>query len=160
MFSIFIIIFVGVFLVILFYEGYKDIKVSNTPIRDLPVHYTVLSDTILYWCGENLGKRKKQPRIELRYYQSKKYCGKYLGATATIVVYTKSNISLEQLVNTVIHEYCHHLQFEKPQSQKVYDKLLMDIGYLNHPMEIEARNVASKNTMKCINTISKKMNWV
>lgn len=150
-------IIVLLIIILLLLEIFSSNKISNKKIKELPVRLTVLGDVILTWCENNLGKRKQRPKIVLRYYLSKKLFGKYISEANTIVIYTKSNITLEQFTNTMIHEYVHHLQFKELKNQKRYNKLLQEIGYNKHPMEIEARMVADKNTMKCIDVISKEI---
>jgi hypothetical protein len=52
-------------------------------------------------------------------------------------------------VETIIHEYVHHLQFSKRNAEQDYNKNFELMGYWNNAFEIEARKQASKFTDSC-----------
>jgi len=84
--------------------------------------------------------------LEVRYYQPQQVHGRYYFNTNLLVIYISPGLSLLELVDTILHEYCHHLQ---NQSEKVIRNKaikLYDTEYDNHPWEVEARKFAKKYT--------------
>jgi len=84
--------------------------------------------------------------LEVRYYQPQQVHGRYYFNTNLLVIYISPGLSLLELVDTILHEYCHHLQ---NQSEKVIRNKaikLYDTEYDNHPWEVEAREFAMRNS--------------
>jgi hypothetical protein len=88
--------------------------------------------------------------------QVKKYAwGRYTGDENKIVLYV-DNISskkVKDIIEVTLHEYCHFLQ-----DLTDYDKILKEIGYKNHPQEIEAREM-EKYYSRCWYDIKQKLIW-
>jgi hypothetical protein len=56
---------------------------------------------------------------------------------------------VEEIINTVIHEYTHYLDMPAQQNQKEYNRYLKQIGYFDNPYEINARVTADRYTPLC-----------
>lgn len=63
------------------------------------------------------------------------------------------DLTLVDLTDSIIHEYTHHQQFEKKNSEQDFHKLLSEVGYWKNPYEVEARKIASQNRDKCMKWI-------
>lgn len=70
-----------------------------------------------------------------------------------IVIYMYDDLDINYLIDTVIHEYSHYLQFEKKSQEQDYDKKHFELGYLNNPYEIEARQIAKQKKKECLNWV-------
>lgn len=104
-----------------------------------------LGQFCLDYCKMNVGyKRHKglpkfsivKGRVEGTYGE---YCDNYI-----LVYYNECN-TVGKFLHTFIHEYTHHLQ-----DLRSYDKLLSKVGYDNHPLEIEANEVADEYKQDCL----------
>ena len=60
------------------------------------------------------------------------------------------DLNLLELTDTIIHEYIHHLQFQKKSTEKDYNKKFTEIGYWNNPYEVNARKLAKQNRNDCL----------
>ena len=63
----------------------------------------------------------------------------------TIETSTETNDNIQELANSIIHEYVHY-----KQNMKHYQILAMYLPDHKNPMEIEASKVAQKDTKKCL----------
>lgn len=109
-----------------------------------------LINSILGWCQMNIvpiKKRRIRPKIEVNMHPNGKILGYYDYPTKTICVYLKLHDNIECLVDTVIHEYVHHIQIRTMIDNRRYNKLTNQNGYKENEYEIEARSVA-KNLRK------------
>lgn len=67
-----------------------------------------------------------------------------------MTIYTKGHPDVIQYIDTVIHEYVHHLKIDgKGTKIKEYYRYFKEIGYDNHPHEIECCSITQKNRDKC-----------
>ena len=81
----------------------------------------------------------------------------YYGNQNSITVYVKGHLSVEELVDTVLHEICHHIQkVASIKEFKKYDRYSSEFGYFNNPLEIESREFAKKWAMPCISYLLQK----
>lgn len=72
-----------------------------------------LAERIMDWCAVELGYSKFHdglPIIDVSYSDGVGVKGEYEAMNNAIYFYTKEIRSVRQLVQTVIHEYCHYLQ--------------------------------------------------
>lgn len=110
----------------------------STPISELTTYeLRKLIEYGVEYCKRNLGenKRHKSPiSASLRNQVQDEYYGEYLPVCNTIVLYRKSLKDVKGLIHTLIHEYTHSLQPIKTK----YHKILNEVGYSDHPHEIEA----------------------
>lgn len=121
----------------------RDIKISKRK-------FVLLS---LQWCTDNLGTIRQSYQLKLHYYKHRKYGGWYVFDSKMIRIYVYDDLSLIDLVDAVIHEYTHHLQFEKKNSKQDFHKLLNEVGYWDNPYEVEARKIAYQNKKACLKWI-------
>ena len=84
--------------------------------------------------------------LQLRYYQPQQVHGRYYFNTNLIVIYVSPGLSLLELVDTILHEYCHHLQNQSEKAIRNKAIQLYDTEYYNHPWEVEARKFAMQNS--------------
>jgi hypothetical protein len=96
------------------------------------------------WCRTNMGvngRKKYQPVIA--YYKSMEGdndMGEYRYWDNEIIVYYNNCKTVSNLIRTIVHEWQHQLQ---PMTK--YEKIHNEVGYDNHPFEIEAEAVERKN---------------
>jgi len=111
---------------------------------------------ILKWCICNIhlnkGRRSKSSmfisrRTKINYLGSYQYCNK------KITVYILRHNSLEELCDTIIHEYVHHLQIRTSNDDIRYNRLTKLKSYWENDYEVEARYIASKYSNKCLNDL-------
>jgi hypothetical protein len=95
----------------------------------------------LMCCKQTFGiNPKKRTDVRMKLISNKDTCfGCYCPKTNTIKVYTLKNQNVEQLIQTIIHEYTHYLQ----NIWKYYYLVHQVTGYENNPFELEA----SRNEM-------------
>ena len=139
-----LLMWLSLFILWLFRKSNCDLQV-----RDLRIPKKRFVLLVLQWCTKNLGTVKHQYYLKIYYYQSNKYSGRYLFNGKQIVIYLFDNLPLNELTDTIIHEWIHYLQFEKKSSEHDYDKKLMDIGYWENPYEVEARKLAKQYRKDC-----------
>ena len=106
---------------------------------------------ILYWCMSTYGRSKLNgayPDIEYKKadYLTGDVIGHYDDIEGTIFVNKILNDSLEELVNTIIHEYTHYVK----HSMHEYFILAKYLSDERNPLEIDARRIARKDSKKCL----------
>ena len=103
-------------------------------------------------------KRKRSVHLEISYYQHKKNHGVYCSSDNKIKVYVNTHSKIDELIDSSIHELCHHLQYcaDPRNYQTRYKRLLDEYTYAKHPMEIEARNMAAKYVNPCFKYLVEK----
>lgn len=114
---------------------------------------------VVYWCVQNLGVfsgNKKIPNVLIKYVKQEKLLGVYCPVNKVIIIYIHAHQNLLQLTNTVIHEYDHFMRIRNVKDQKHYTKLLNEIGYDQHPLEIYARQTADKYEIQCFKAMVEK----
>lgn len=115
-------------------------------------------NTVIDWCKENMEYpkyHKYYPTVEVRYYVNKKASGNYSSRNRIIRIFVNNHQTIEELIDTCIHEYSHYLQMPRESEQLEYNKYNKTKGYLNNPYEIDAREKAKFYTPKCINDLRK-----
>ena len=106
----------------------------------------------MYYTGSilNQNKIKHYPVVDIRYYRTKKWAGRYYNE-GRVVIYIRSNESIIDIIDTTLHEISHHISMKTQCEEfEMYDKLLKEYGYDNHPEEIKARKFASEHQKSCI----------
>lgn len=114
--------------------------------------------TVIDWCKKNMEypkHHKYYPTVEVKYYINKKVLGDYSSTSRIIRIFINNHTSIEELVNTIIHEYQHYLQMPREKHQVEYTKYNKTKGYFNNPYEIDAREKAEFYTPKCIKDLHK-----
>jgi len=104
------------------------------------------------WCENNLGKLSRGYTVKFLPNFSRN-AGSYYYDAKLIELRVWENNELIDLVEAILHEYTHYLQFKSKRIQNLSDKLKDELGYRNNPYEIEARFVADKLKNVCLNSL-------
>ena len=116
-------------------------------------------DLALGWCVNKFGVRKWAPSVIVDVIKDNMSDdgGWYIPYRhdPEITINTNANLTIKDLIDTVIHEYDHYLQ---PNFQTVYDQLYTEYGYHENPLEIKAKDTAKANRRLCFNYIKKEIN--
>jgi len=112
---------------------------------------------VLQWCINNIENNQIPLYLKIIYRKPTKRLGYYQSYDKMVVIYIDDSIDLYTLTDTTIHEYIHHLQMPSKKYEKEYSDKLITYGYENHPMEIEARNLAKKYRKQCYDEIISKV---
>ena len=104
------------------------------------------SSKVINWCVENYPKSgvKKYPKLIIVNHFSKNK-GEYHHNEQKIIIYKKNVDSINDLTNTLIHEY-FHFYLDHGKSNQVYHEKLQSIGYEDHPEELICNISADKLT--------------
>jgi hypothetical protein len=104
------------------------------------------SSKVINWCVENYPKSgfKKYPKLIICNHLSKNK-GEYHHNEKKIIIYKKNVDSINDLTNSVIHEY-FHFYLDHGKSNQVYHEKLQSIGYEDHPEELICNLSADKLT--------------
>jgi uncharacterized protein YjaZ len=106
-----------------------------------------ISKIIYKFCINVIGYKKKRfPTITLSYIKSD-IMGEYDPFENKIIIYIKGLKNVGELTSTIIHEYTHSQQNILGKYSKLYKKH----GYIQHPMEIEARDNEKLYNRKALN---------
>jgi hypothetical protein len=138
------------------YQREKKYKTKNN--QRLNVSKSKFITQVIEWCKQNLEHpkyHKYYPVVEVLYYKSKKRNGVYLPSNLTIKIFVNNHQTIDELVDTCIHEYVHYLQMPFQTNQVEYNKFNKTRGYLKNPYEIEARERAAFYTPKCIKELKR-----
>jgi uncharacterized protein YjaZ len=122
----------------------KDLKV---PVEDL------VSDVLL-WCGQNFPSDNYQD-LSVELFLSdlrQKTMGSYHPQPNLIRLFVSPKLEIVELVDTILHEYQHHLDLAGKDLEPRRSKLF----YSLNPLEIKARKFASANRNKCLKIYKKK----
>jgi hypothetical protein len=135
-------------------------KYNSTKIQDLKISKKKLVENVLQWCETNhcIPKYRGKLSFKINYYNHTKVEGCYCGYTRTIILYLKNEKKVIDVIDTILHEYQHHIDMRTQKEVKLYFKQLNDFGYENHPMEIAARDFARQHRDTCFETF--KNNWL
>lgn len=111
------------------------------------------ANKILYWCLSNYGLSKYNKTFPDVEYKKHDYytegCMAYYDEIDNIIFISKDdNDTLEELVNSIIHEYIHY-----KQNMKEYQILSKTLSDFDNPLEIEANEIAERDTKKCIKEV-------
>ena len=113
---------------------------------------------IIDWCKKNMEfpkHHKYYPMVEVKYYNTKKVSGDYSSSNRIIRIFVNNHQTINELVDTCIHEYVHYLQMPYQANQEEYNRFNKTKGYFNNPYEIDARKKAKFYTPKCIKDFKK-----
>lgn len=108
------------------------------------------------WCINNLPPPKKKGKLMEIFFQwddRHDNLGRFAPKYNWICINMYLMSSVRDIVSTTIHEYCH-----STQNLKKYNKILLKVGYNNHPQEKEANKYEKKYTNICWKSIRKKIN--
>jgi hypothetical protein len=131
-------------------EWFQHQSISTLTLSQLPVSKKHFCELVMEWCEINLQQPKStKPSLTINYYSNKSRSGVYYSSTHDCVIYVNSHHNIQQVVNTVIHEYVHALQRSK-NFDKLYNKYQKEVGYDQNPFEIEAREISKKCEKDCL----------
>lgn len=135
-------------------------KHKSAKIRDLKISKKKMVKNVLQWCEfkYTLSKNRGKLSYSIKYYNHTKVEGSYCGYTKNITIYITPEKRIIDVVDTLLHEYQHHIEMRTQKEVRLYSKQLGEYGYDNHPMEITARKFAKQHRDECFETL--KINWV
>jgi len=132
-------------------------KVENYSIRLLEINDLVIPSTkfmrLVLNEIENRYPCSRSYNLEVRYYETKNVMGRYFFNNHTIVVYISKSSKLIDVTDTLIHEYCHHLQNHSGKKERNKALELYNREYWDHPWEVQARYLASKMRLQVLKKI-------
>ena len=133
---------------------------SSAVIKDLRISKKKMVESVLQWCETNHSIPKKRGKLsyKINYYNHTKLEGCYCGYTKNITVYITPEKRIIDVLDTLLHEYKHHIDMRTQKEVKLYFKQLSEFGYDSHPMEISAREFAKQHRDECFETF--KNNWL
>ena len=139
---------------------------SNNEIKPKKKYYNIngtkarFVNEVLNWCMNNMDYpigHKYYPQVKICYYKTKRYrFGDYTSNTRLIRIFINNHSSVEELIDTIIHEYTHYLDMPFQKDQNEYNRYLKQIGYYDNPFEINARETADKYTLICLKDMKRK----
>ena len=97
----------------------------------------VVCETIK-WCEANIGKKTKSRTLKYKVLTlGQKYSpayGMYDANSNTLYVFRNHAPTVKMVVRSVLHEYTHFMQ-----NLRYYSHTLAKVGYIKHPLEVQAR---------------------
>lgn len=134
-------------------------KNMSAKIRDLRISKKKMVENVLQWCELNHSTSKYRGKLsyKINYYSHSKVEGSYCGYTKKITIYITPEKRIIDVVDTLLHEYQHHIDMRTQREVRLYSKQLSEFGYDNHPMEITARDFARLHRDTCFENF--KENW-
>jgi uncharacterized protein YjaZ len=141
----------------------KESKMNNQSsavIQDLRISKKRMVESVLQWCESNhsIPKNRGKLSYKINYYNHTKVEGSYCGYTKNITVYITPDKRIIDVVDTLLHEYQHHIDMRTQKEVRLYSKQLSEFGYDSHPMEVVARQFAQKYRDSCFETF--KNDWL
>ena len=130
----------------------ENYSVKLLEINDLVIPSTKFMRLVLEEI-ENKYPCNRSYILEVRYYETKSVMGRYFFDSNTIVVYISKSSKLLEVTDTLIHEYCHHLQNHSGKKERSKALELYNREYWDHPWEIQARYLASKMGLQVLKKI-------
>ena len=110
---------------------------------------------ILDWCKKRYGRgMKSYPILQYRKpdYMNNEYAyGEYDYEEDMIYINSQVHDNLEELANTIIHEYAHY----RYHAKSTYYQLDRDYDHDEHPMEKQADRIAKRDQKKCVQELKK-----
>ncbi len=136
-----LVILLALLLLNLLYRRLEKFYLESLEIKDLDIPATVFVKHILSLIETDLPCIKPY-NVDLKYYNTKSVLGRYYFYSNTLVIYLCKSSKLIEVTDTVIHEYCHHLQNHLKRNEIKKALELYNEAYENHPWEVQARNLA------------------
>lgn len=133
-------------------EVFIDSWIKSLMIKDLAIPATQFVRLILNEI-ETAIPCNKPYHLELRYYETRNIMGRYFFDRNVIQIYFSKTSKLLEVTDTIIHEYCHHLQNDANKLERTTALEMYDYEYWNHPWEIEARRIAKQKSLKLLKQV-------
>lgn len=133
---------------------------NSAKIQDLKISKKKLVENVLQWCETNhsIPKYRGKLSYKINYYNHSKVEGSYCSYNKCIIIYLTPEKSIREVVDTLLHEYKHHIDMRTQKEVRLYSKQLNEFGYDSHPMEVVARQFAQKYRDTCFETF--KNDWL
>jgi hypothetical protein len=124
-----------------------------------------IGEKVIDWCKNEFGSSKHYndyPYVVFEF-DEEGICGEFFPHNNQIIICTPALDSIEEFIETIIHEYIHYMQsktwftrYSNPPYRKNELTAEEFVDYLlrgdpTHPYEIEADKVAKRNWKKCKN---------
>jgi hypothetical protein len=134
-------------------------KNKSAKIGDLKISKKKMVENVLQWCELNHSSPKYRGKLsyKINYYNHSKVEGSYCGYNKEITIYITQEKRIIDVVDTLLHEYQHHIDMRTQKEVKQYFKVLDEIGYDKHPFEISAKKFAKQHRDTCFENF--KENW-
>ncbi len=135
-------------------------KTKSAKISDLKISKKKMVENVLKWCELNhsIPKFRGKLSYKINYYNHSKVEGCYCSYNKCIIIYLTPEKSIREVVDTLLHEYKHHIDMRTQKEVRLYSKQLNEFGYDSHPMEVVARQFAQKYRDTCFETF--KNDWL
>jgi len=107
-------------------------------------------DKIYEWCKKKYGRSKyngRYPEVVFRkgdHYDGEEW-GYYDEIDKCIYINRDKHETVEDLIDTMIHEYTHYLQ-----NMHHYQIIALYVHHEHHPMEIEAETISQRDKEECL----------
>ena len=134
-----------------------DILIHKKWIKTVP--YTKLVWEVILFTGSYLHKNgiKQYPTYSIRYDKTNKKMGIFYPLRNEIVIYVNSHSDIPELVDTVLHEIFHSIQYSTaPTEFGKYEEYKKVYGSRNNPLEVECRKFGEKWTQPCLKYLETK----
>lgn len=136
---------------------FKDIKYKTLLTELHKYQIEKLNNLIVDWCILTFGIRKYCPNISITNVKDRKdpsYASYDIDRhQPEIIINITTTINVQNLIDSVIHEYGHYLE---TNFAKRYEKYGKKYDYEHHPLEIKACKFAKKYRRKCFQEIKSK----
>ena len=130
-----------------------DHKRRILTVGDLKIGKKKFVILVLQWCINNIENNHIPFYLKIIYRKPTKRMGYYQFYNKLVVIYIDNSLDLYELVDTIIHEYIHHLQMPSKKYEKEYSTKLISEGYYNNSYEVSARKLARKYRNQCYDEI-------
>ena len=127
-----------------------------------------IGNKVIDWCIDEFGLSKHYehyPYMEIDMVEDC-MCGEFIGYNNEIIVCPTAIDTIDEFIETVIHEYTHYMKsptwYTRYANRKIEltaeefaTYLLRGESSLDHPYEIQAEQIATNNYIQCKNNILK-----
>jgi Zn-dependent peptidase ImmA (M78 family) len=118
----------------------------------------LLLNEALEWCILNVKidyEIKSKPKIVIHNHSKGATLGTYNYYSKTITIYVNRHSTLKSLIDTLIHEFTHFIQFKTEIENKLYDEQSKEVSYWENRFEKEARCFAEIYRSACLKHLKK-----
>lgn len=120
--------------------------------------YQILCEHIVHWAIDTIPPFSSKNKLSIVLVtKNNNKMANYFPYQKKIEIYMNNHHNVNEIVDSLLHEITHYKQhIQNPRNcMSKYKKLLKEYGYDNHPMEIEATNVAGKHGGDCLSYLKK-----
>lgn len=142
-------------LIILVYEAIHapEQKIKKTTKWMLLTSKAQLIRSVISFTGPILAEQHidRFPSLKIYYHSHTQWAGYFCENNDMIYIYVRNNHSVDELVNTVLHELAHYIQCQtNPHWFSNYDYYQQAYGYHQNPLEVDSRLFAQKWMKPCL----------